>query len=250
MDGDGNQALISFLDRLHAAGDPDALRGVFQDAVSAFGFKYFAYHIVRISGVGNRLPYLISNYPDEWVSHYFAEGYQHADPVLDELPNRKVPFRWSEVTPPETLTAKQKRLFDEATDAGVRDGMTIPLHGRTNFATVSLVPGGTAAEVAQNYRVYGNLIHLMALYYHAHAASILLDRALSTPRQKSLLSPREREVLQWTAQGKTSWDISTILGISEKGVEFHLDSVKRKLQVVNRTHAVVKAVMLGLIHID
>jgi DNA-binding CsgD family transcriptional regulator len=247
---DDDDVLVDFLDRLKDAREPVDLKQVFNAAIADLGFKYFTYHVVRVSGVGGRLPYIISSYPEQWLRHYFAEGYLDEDPVLEELPKRQLPFCWSEVSLPDELSAKQKRLFDEARDAGIKDGITIPIHGRTDFATMSLVPDGSPGEVREALKRHRHLLHLLSLYYHDHSGSILLERSMSSPRQKSLLSPREKEVLQWTAKGKSNWDISVILNISEKSVEFHLDGAKRKLQVFNRTHAVVKAIMLGMISVD
>ena len=44
----------------------------------------------------------------------------------------------------------------------------------------------------------------------------------------------------WTAEGKSSWDISQILSISESTVNFHINSAKRKLGVYSKPHAVAK----------
>jgi len=62
------------------------------------------------------------------------------------------------------------------------------------------------------------------------------------------LSEREREVLRWTAAGKTSSETASILGISGSTVAFHIAKVLHKLDAVNKTHAVAKAVMLDLLH--
>ena len=59
-----------------------------------------------------------------------------------------------------------------------------------------------------------------------------------------LLSPREREVLGWLRMGKTSWDISVILRISERTVNYHVNNIIRKLGVVNRMQAVSMAANL------
>ena len=66
----------------------------------------------------------------------------------------------------------------------------------------------------------------------------------------SPLSKREIEVLNWLQQGKSSWDISMILRISERTVNFHVNNIKRKLDVVNRLQAVSVAVQQGLIGIE
>ncbi|MDA8106228.1 MAG: helix-turn-helix transcriptional regulator [Nitrospiraceae bacterium] len=59
-----------------------------------------------------------------------------------------------------------------------------------------------------------------------------------------LLSTREKEVLGWLRMGKTSWDISVILRISERTVNYHVNNIMRKLGVVNRMHAVSMAANL------
>lgn len=64
---------------------------------------------------------------------------------------------------------------------------------------------------------------------------------------KRLLSSREKEILHWLMQGKSSWEISVILNISERTVNFHIYNIMQKLEAVNRTHAVAVATSLGLI---
>jgi len=64
------------------------------------------------------------------------------------------------------------------------------------------------------------------------------------------LSPRQREVLNWTAQGKTTWETSRIMQCTEAAVNYHLKQIFRKLQATNKTHAVSRAMKLGLITSD
>ncbi len=59
------------------------------------------------------------------------------------------------------------------------------------------------------------------------------------------LSPRELEVLKWLKLGKTSWDISVILKISERTVNYHVNNIMRKLDVTSRLQAVSEAVNRG-----
>ena len=62
------------------------------------------------------------------------------------------------------------------------------------------------------------------------------------------LTSREKEVLLWTAEGKTSADISLILSISERTVIFHHQNLAKKLNVSSRAHAVAKAISLGILN--
>jgi LuxR family transcriptional regulator, quorum-sensing system regulator BjaR1 len=60
-------------------------------------------------------------------------------------------------------------------------------------------------------------------------------------------TPREKEIMTWTAQGKTSLQISELLTVSEPAVKKHIKSACLKLGANNKTHAIAIAVTLGLI---
>jgi LuxR family quorum-sensing transcriptional regulator LasR len=64
-----------------------------------------------------------------------------------------------------------------------------------------------------------------------------------------ILTDRETEVLQWSAAGKSSWEIGQIVNCSEAGVNYHFCNIRRKFGVSSRWTAVVKALEQGLIHL-
>ncbi len=66
-------------------------------------------------------------------------------------------------------------------------------------------------------------------------------------RNEKPISSREREVIEWLSHGKNTWEISSILGISESTVKFHINNIMRKLDAVNRPHIVALAFSRGLI---
>jgi DNA-binding CsgD family transcriptional regulator len=61
------------------------------------------------------------------------------------------------------------------------------------------------------------------------------------------LSARELEVVRWTAEGKTSVEIAQILSLSDHTINAYMNNAMRKLDCVNRTHLVAKAMRLGVI---
>jgi len=65
--------------------------------------------------------------------------------------------------------------------------------------------------------------------------------------QQVKLREREVETLTWAARGKTFEEIGTILSLSKRTVEFHLDNARRKLGVATRTQALIKAATGNLI---
>jgi DNA-binding CsgD family transcriptional regulator len=62
------------------------------------------------------------------------------------------------------------------------------------------------------------------------------------------LSAREREVVRWTSQGKTSIEIGQILSLSDHTVNAYMTSAIKKLDCVNRTQLVAKAIRYKLIN--
>lgn len=71
--------------------------------------------------------------------------------------------------------------------------------------------------------------------------------SLSKPLPVKVLSERQTICLYWSAAGKTSWETSRILGLSESTVNFHLRNACAKLGVRGRRAAVVTAVRRGLL---
>lgn len=70
---------------------------------------------------------------------------------------------------------------------------------------------------------------------------------LTTPTGFVRLSTRELTVLRWMKEGKTNWEISKILNVSERTIRFHIEGVFRKLNVNSRTGAVAFAMENGLL---
>jgi transcriptional regulator EpsA len=76
-----------------------------------------------------------------------------------------------------------------------------------------------------------------------------LDRAgANKPAKAGLLTPREQQILQWIYHGKSNIEIGMILEISPLTVKNHVQKTLRKLNVLNRTQAVGKALALRIVN--
>jgi len=69
-------------------------------------------------------------------------------------------------------------------------------------------------------------------------------------RVVSQLSKREYEVLSLVAKGYSNKEIATELDLTEGTVKVHLTNILAKLNVSDRTKAVVAAVKRGILHIE
>lgn len=74
-------------------------------------------------------------------------------------------------------------------------------------------------------------------------------RALASRMPDSDLSTREMEVLQLLMSGKKNKDIANLLGITEATVKSHVSAILMRLNVSDRTEAVVTALRRGLVHL-
>jgi DNA-binding CsgD family transcriptional regulator len=92
------------------------------------------------------------------------------------------------------------------------------------------------------------IINLLVPHLHLSLSQTLNKRPPAD--NDVVLSPREKEVLRWLKVGKSSWEISIILSISERTVNFHVYKIMQKLDAVNRPQAVAAAIHLGLIDVD
>ena len=64
----------------------------------------------------------------------------------------------------------------------------------------------------------------------------------------SVLTVREQDILKWIYLGKSNYEIGAILKISPLTVKNHVQKILRKLNVVNRTQAIGKALELRILN--
>jgi len=71
---------------------------------------------------------------------------------------------------------------------------------------------------------------------------------LDKPSGQSVLTAREQDILKWIYLGKSNFEIGAILKISPLTVKNHVQKILRKLNVVNRTQAIGKALELRILN--
>lgn len=186
---------------------------------------------------------MLSGWPEAWLERYIERGYVHVDPVIRRVRNDNDPFMWDDA-PYDRDDAAAARVMDESPDYGLRKGMTVPIHGIRGFHAA--VCFSASHDVRWSGPRLGAL-QLIAIFAHSQASAIIEGRG-SRQRPAPRLSRREIEVLKWSSAGKSTWDTSVILGLSQDTVGEYLANAQRKLDAANRTHAVAEAMRHGLIH--
>ncbi len=76
-----------------------------------------------------------------------------------------------------------------------------------------------------------------------------LNRVLNDKSETVSLTVREKEILVWVKEGKNNWEIASILEITQDTVKFHLKNIFQKLNVANRSQAIMAALEHNLIQL-
>ena len=116
-------------------------------------------------------------------------------------------------------------------------------HGETAIFAVSVQM--KPSDWQEQKRILVSECRILANYFHSHVLRINGHNS----ENDILMSARELDCLKWTAAGKTAWEASVILGISERTVRFHLNAAREKLNCATTTQAVAKAIVNQLIDI-
>lgn len=235
----------NFIKAVDAAEGEEPLFSSLQGRLFQLGFDHYAYWLMwGVDGV--RQSYCVHNYPDDWSTHYLQSGYARDDYVGLHGMVSTIPFLWQHLPYRYRLTERQSLIFSEAAEAGLREGATVPVHGPGKAkAMLSVASARIAGEDFKlHFEKYRHEVHLMATYAHEKVIALGLYKAQVG---MGALTPREIEILGWTAQGKSRWEAGKILGISEETVKTHLEKARSKLGAANTTHAITIAFMRGLI---
>lgn len=233
-----------FIATVKATANAEDVFTALRQEVQRCGFEHMTYAILVPPG-GISRPQFFTNYPTSWIDQYNEQNYDREDLVFKYSVRAVRPRLWSEIMLAEDyLTPGQQRLLGESGEAGLRAGAVVPLHG-PGPAKACFAVGGSLAEpeFAALFAEYLHAIHLMAIYAHDRIIDQRDQGLLQTPR----LTPRETEIMTWTALGKTRRDIAGALNLSDETVKDHLERACLRLGALNKTHAVTIALKHSLI---
>ncbi len=179
------------------------------------------------------------NYPQRWVDLYRKNEFWRTDPVVMASREERGVQRWSDVY---NRTSPAKNILGLANKFGLKDGWSCLNRGGISLPWTITSLGGEFKNGMTNNQLTAGIIERISPYFHM-AISSIMTRTSAKNIQK--LTKREREVLKWLAKGKTSWEISVILGVAEVTVNFHVKNIKTKLNTVSRSQAVAVATGMG-----
>jgi DNA-binding CsgD family transcriptional regulator len=216
-----------------------------RNAIVDMGLAHVAYAAVNLPSIKHARPLIAVTYAPEWQKHYVQSNYVNIDPVVRAGLGGILPVDWSTIESDDPLVLK---FFGEAQEFKIgRAGLSFPIRGRHNeFALFSVSANLGPREWEQRKNSLSRDLMLLAYQFHDWALKV---EGIKRNDFVNMLSVREKDCLRWRAEGKTDWEISQLVHISERTVKFHLESSRAKLGASNTIHAVAKAIGHGLISI-
>lgn len=211
----------------------------FDKLIVKYGYDYF--RCAEILRCNNPLdPYVAFGEINQgWCERYKEQKYVYADSTVQLGLRSKYPFAWSEVRSRKRINSIAQRIFEEAeVEFGYKDGLVVPIHlDNGSISMFSII--GEQPDISDEVR---RGLGMAAVFLHSKARNFAIEETdIASPKAPSAVSRRQLDCIQWVAEGKSDWEIATILGISESTVHNHIEAAKRGFSVNTRVQAVVEA---------
>jgi len=232
-----------FVHQVRTARDMPALRRLIDAFANELGFRHYA--IIHHDDLRHDRPGLINlqNYPPVWADHFIQKRLYLEDPVVHASLRTNAAFSWSEVSDLISLTSRHREILSGGAREGLDRGITVPcfVPGEpTGSCTLAAPRRGLAIER------YLSIAELVGAFSFQSARRLVSGNALMLPRLRKL-TQRQRDCLVLAGQGKSSWDIAVLLGISPNTVARHFDAIREVYGLKTRTQLVVAALLDGQI---
>jgi DNA-binding CsgD family transcriptional regulator len=184
------------------------------------------------------------NFSEKFLIRYINNQYYYDSPVFQSTYKTWELQSWKTVWS-EGIYGNGMDSMRLAQSYGYMDGWSFAFHHRNNQTFSFFAYAGRKVD----YDIRTQLILRYVTPHFAETQKAISHADLARQRElnKFVLTKREAEVLKWFESGKTAWEISVILGLSQSVIKWHSNNILRKLNAINRTHAVAIALRKGLL---
>lgn len=232
------QSLLS--SEISSVGTRSELMDCMVRVAERFGLQHVS--VLTVPAVGDEFlapHFLETTLAAQYIREFDSNRLLRYCPVLPQFSRSVMPQCWS-VQDEETCSFDfPPVMFDLLRKYNLKMGVVFPLTSVDSSRYYFRYDGDRPPLVQSELNELGMIT--------LHAFDVF-DRIRRTEKAcANLLSARELEVLRWTAQGKTSVEIGQILSLSDHTVNAYMTNAIRKLDCVNRTQLVAKAIRLKLI---
>ena len=232
----------AFVEQSQRAGTVAELRSLFVRVMAEEGFENHFVGTITQRDVVN-VAWL--DFPKGHFETYLAEHWNEVDPILSLSARATRPFCWDDAAAKLIFSEPQAVMLDECKRAGVHSIIVTPFQsqdGRSDIVGISRRHAGQPDP-----RLIPILQAICAQTWCRYAD--LIDTSLTGEAEAIALTSRELEILRWIKHGKNNAEISEIMSVAVKTIEYHVGNILKKLGAGNRTAAVVIAIRNKLLEL-
>ncbi|PWE33174.1 LuxR family transcriptional regulator [Maritimibacter sp. 55A14] len=218
---------------------------LYLERMADYGFDRLLYGYTRFMGQHNfgdlRDAVILTNHEQEYIRLFLDEGFYNHGPMIRWAARHTGACSWGKIERWQSegsLSEKEIEVVEMNRRMGLHAGYTI-----------SFEEGNTRCRAAVGLRARTDLNQEdVELIWAASGDEIVLLSNVAHMRITQLpysegrkLTERQREVLQWVADGKTTQDVACLLGLTQATVEKHLRRAREALDAENTAQAILKA---------
>jgi DNA-binding CsgD family transcriptional regulator len=189
----------------------------------------------------------VHNYSSRWVetAARIPQSLYDRDPIFTHMAVNPIPKVWGKS---DYELAGVGEIWEESSRMGIRSGVAVTVECEQGIAlSVGLsrdCDEKLPAEISTDLMAH---TLLFATCLRSRVSDLVLPQLQPTYSDLPKLTPRELDVLKWTREGKTAWELGNILGIAYSTANFHLQNAQRKLDSTDKHRAVLKAMEMHLL---
>lgn len=172
-----------------------------------------------------------SSYPKAWLSVYQEKQLYFIDPIVIEQYKSSGTQFWKD-TYRKYRGRNTLDFIHNASAFGLKYGISSGIKSSSK-GVGSIITFSNSNDYFKEHQKA--IMDILAPHLHQALVRIYKHLNIEGPLH---LTERETEIIHWIKEGKTNWEISMILNISERTVKFHLNNIKEKLGAVSKFHAV------------
>lgn len=237
--------LIDIIHKFSTVETCEDYKELFNDLKSFIPFDYATSGLVALDdyGVVEGYQLININFTEDWMKAYNDNKIYLIDVTVKENFKNYRTQCWSETY---KIYDNPKELLSFAHDYNLLNGYSCGAKSFGLYKKPSMI--SFVWNFKERCKHISSLIDFITPYIHIALSNVLCSERSMAKRK--VLTEREKEVISWLKNGKSSWEISIILKISEATVNYHITNIMKKLNSVNRVQAVAVALQYGAIDFD
>ena len=209
----------------------DSLNNFLSDIEVMFNYSWTGMIVFEPSSNRNYITKYFGNIPSSLIDLILKDRN-----IKQYCLNESSPINYRDILINSNIFKESKSVGNLFTDQQIE--LVIPINGfGSEFACLIFAIPAQAVPT--------KIVEKIGWYWLLLSTFIYSKYRKNITRNLSSLTKRELECIRWASEGKTSWEISQLLTISQRTVDFHLANCITKTDSTSRQQAIVKRVLNG-----